>query len=343
MTATPSSGLQEAVASVSDARRIAEVFTAVGGWSARKLADAPPEQWRAWRVPRRCTRIEQWLLRPARDNRGFVRLVKFHGVPQRVMRSSGRTWDTGGIFDVDVFTDDVRRVYRALQARGWSAYGDPVDYGWGGFEVSQVVATGPDGLAIAVLEPRQPPQAQFPPYRGFSRVFNSSNMVRDYDATRRWFTEVLGWKFMVEGDLAGVVEPGERIFGLPLPLARQTLRRCGIVHPAGLNDGSLETIAMPGLEGRDFATDCVAPNLGWLAWRFPVADARGFARQLTARGARLYSRPAPLRLLPYGEVLAFSVRTPDGAILEFFERRAGTPGRKPGRAALRPRRAAARE
>lgn len=336
-------GLQEAVASVSDARRIAEVFTAVGGWSARKLADAPPGQWRAWHVPRRCTRIEQWLLRPAQDTRGFVRLVKFHGVPQRVMRSSGRTWDTGGIFDVDVFTDDVRRVYRALQARGWSAYGDPVDYGWGGFEVSQVVATGPDGLAIAVLEPRQPPQAQFPPYRGFSRVFNSSHMVRNYDATRRWFTRVLGWKFMVEGDLAGVDEPGERIFGLPLPLARTTLRRCGIVHPAGLNDGSLETIAMPGLEGRDFAADCVAPNLGWLAWRFQVTDVRGLARTLKARGAAPYSPPSRLQVAPYGEVLSFSVRTPDGAILEFFERQPRSAARAATRVRrVRPRRAAAR-
>ena len=342
MTDSPFLGLQEAVASVSDARRISEVFTAVGGWSVRKLADAPPAQWRAWRVPRRCTRIEQWLLRPARDDKGFVRLVKFHGVPQRVMRSSGRTWDTGGIFDVDVFTDDVRRVYRALQARGWSAYGDPVDYGWGGFDVSQVVATGPDGLAIAVLEPRQPPQARFPPYRGFSRVFNSSNMVRDYDATRRWFTEVLGWKYMVEGDLQGVVEPGERIFGLPRPLARETMRRCGIVHPAGLNDGSLETIAMPGLAGRDFADDYVAPNLGWLVWRFPVADARRHARTLTSRGAQLYSRPAPLVLLPYGEVLSFSVRTPDGAILEFFERVTGKDAKRSARRVVRRRRAAAR-
>lgn len=314
----PFTGLQEVVASVSDAARIARVFTEIGGWSLRRLADAPPAQWAAWRLPRRCTRIEQWLLVPQGDRKGFVRLVRFHGVAQRQMRSSARAWDTGGIFDVDVFTRDVRKVYRALQARGWSAYGDPVDYGWGGFEVAQVVATGPDGLVLAVLEPKQPPQASFPRYRGFSRVFNSSNMVRDYDATRRWFREVLGWQFMVEGDLQGVDEPGERIFGLPRPPARDILRRCGIVHPQGLNDGSLETIAMPGLEGRDFADDCVAPNLGWLAWRFPVADARAWAATLVARGATLYAEPAPLRLAPYGEVISCAVRTPDGAILEFF-------------------------
>jgi catechol 2,3-dioxygenase-like lactoylglutathione lyase family enzyme len=314
--------MQEVVASVSDVKRIVRVFSEIGGWAVRKLPDAPREQWRAWQVPRHCRRIEQWLLVPENDVKGLVRLVKFHGVSQQLMRSSGRAWDTGGIFDVDVFTRDVRRVYRELQAQGWSAYGDPVDYGWGGFDVSQVVATGPDGLVIALLQPKQPPQASFPRYGGFSRVFNSSHMVRDYDATRRWFLDVLGWKYMVEGDLRAVDEPGESIFGLPRPLARDTLRRCGIAHPDGLNDGSLEQIAMPELDGRDFAERCVAPNLGWLAWRFLVPDAQAHALALVARGATLYAEPAPLRLAPYGEVVSFSVRTPDGAILEFFERTA---------------------
>lgn len=187
MAALPFSGLQEVVASVSDPKRVARVFVEIGGWSVCRLPDAPREQWQAWRVPRHYRRIEQWLLVPANAIKGWVRLVKFHGVAQRIMRSSGRTWDTGGIFDVDVFTPDVRRVYRALQAHGWSAYGDPVDY-------------------------------------------------------------------------------------------------------------------------------------GWLAWRFPVADAQAHAATLAGRGAELLTAPARLRIAPYGTVVAFSVRTPDGAILEFFER-----------------------
>jgi len=320
MNITPFAGMQEVVASVSDARRIVRVFTAIGGWSVRKLPDAPREQRQAWHVPRHCRRIEQWLLVPEREVRGYVRLVKFHGVSQQIMRSSGRTWDTGGIFDVDVFARDVRKVYRELQALGWTAYGDPVDYGWGGFDVSQVVATGPDGLVIAVLQPRRAPQASFPRYRGFSRVFNSSLIVKDYDATHRWFCDVLGWKYMAEGDLNGVVEPGQNIFGIPMPHALVTRRRCGIVHPEGLNDGSLETIGMPDLQGRDFSGACVAPNLGWLSWRFPVADANAYADALVRRGGQLYAEPATLQLAPYGEVVSFSVRTPDGAILEFFQR-----------------------
>jgi len=61
-------------------------------------------------------------------------------------------------------------------------------------------------------------------------------------------------------------------------------------------------------------------DYGWLAWRFPVADAQAHAATLAGRGAELLTAPARLRIAPYGTVVVFSVRTPDGAILEFFER-----------------------
>ena len=43
--------------------------------------------------------------------------------------------------------------------------------------------------------------------------------MRDYDATRRWFREVLGWQFMVEGDLRS-----GRLTTLPLPGLKQSVR-----------------------------------------------------------------------------------------------------------------------
>lgn len=311
-------GVQEVVASVADIPRIARVFTRIFGWRAKRLPDAPREQFRAWHVPRGVRRIEQCLLIPARDDKGCVRLVRFHGGKPRVMRSSGRTWDTGGIFDIDVYAHDVRAIYRELQREGWSAYGDPADYSWAGFDVCEVVATGPDGLVIALIEPKHPPRAKFPRYK-VSRVFNSACIVRDFAASRRFFEGTLGWTCIVESEVQGVVEPGQLMLGLPLPLARDTVRRIGIMHPSGENDGSVEPVSMPGIGGRDFAADCVAPNLGWLCWRYPVADAKAAAARLIARGAALYAPLATLRIAPYGVVTTFSLRTPDGAILEFYE------------------------
>lgn len=339
-------GMQEIVASVSDVARVARVFTAIGGWKAKRLPDAPREQWKAWHVPRSVKRIEQVLLTAAGDDRGCVRLVRFHGGRQRVMRSSGRTWDTGGIFDIDVFARDARAVYRRLQAEGWSAYGDPVDYSWAGFDVCEVVTTGPDGLVIALIEPHHPPLAKFPRYQGFSRVFNSAQMVRDPAATRKFFVDVLGWKYLIDSEVRDAVEPGQLMLGLPLPIARTVVRKIGVAHPRGENDGSLEPISMPELGGVDFSEHCVAPNLGWLCWRFAVDDARAYARTIASRGHALYSPPQSLAIAGVGDTTMFSVRTPDGAILEFYESKPVEPRKAPARrvqsVARRPRRSTRR-
>lgn len=310
-------GIREIVASVSDIARVARVFTDIANYREVKLPDAPREQWRAWQVPRGVRRIEQRWLVPPGPEKGAVRLVKFHGGRQRVMRSSAHTWDPGGIFDIDVYTRDARKTYRALQAAGWSAYGEPTDYSWGGFDVCEVVATGPDGLVIALIEPKALP-AGFPKLRGFSRVFNSAQIVRDYAATMRFFTEGLGWRIFVDTRVEGVEEPGAEVLGIPRPHATPAVRLIGIVHPEGLNDGSLEPIALPGLGGRDVSEHCVAPNLGWLAYRMPVENAEREAAAIAARGVPLYTPPITFRCAPYGRITLFSVRTPDGAIIEFF-------------------------
>ncbi len=310
-------GIQEVVASVSDIPRIARVFTRIANYRVVRLPDARREQWSAWRVPRGVQRIEQCLLLPAGTAKGAIRLVQFHGGRQRLMRSSAHTWDPGGIFDIDVYTRDARKVYRALQAEGWSAYGEPTDYSWGGFDVCEVVATGPDGLVIALIEPKQIPPG-FRGFRGFTRAFNSAQIVSDYDATLRFFTDQLGWQVFVDTAVQGTLEPGAEVLGIPPAFAANVLRRIGIVHPDGSNDGSLEPIAMPELLGRNVSKHCVAPNLGWLSYRMAVPDAAAYARELRVRQVELYTALRRMKVAPYGVLDTFTVRTPDGAIIEFY-------------------------
>ena len=112
-------GLREYVMSVFNIERIARPMTEAGSFTLVALPDAPPGQFAAWHLPPSCTRIEQAYLSPmSSENGGGIRLVKFHDVQQRVMRSSQRSWDTGGLFDVDVFSRDVDSVYRKLQTYG---------------------------------------------------------------------------------------------------------------------------------------------------------------------------------------------------------------------------------
>jgi predicted enzyme related to lactoylglutathione lyase len=313
-------GIAEAILSVYDIERACRPLVEAGGYEREDLPDCPPQQWSAWHVPQRCTRIAQTLLRAPGDPRGRIRLVRFDGVDQALIRPSQRTWDSGGIFDLDMFSKDVRALYAELVVKhGWTAFGEPVDYVIGEFDVAQVVARGPDGLNLAVIQPHKPPLFDLPEFDRLSRVFNSTQLVADLDRAFAFYRDILGWQVLIHEEVTGVVEPGADVLGLPMPLARESLRRVAIVHPKGRNDGSVELIAIGGVEGHDYAERAVAPNVGLLALRLTVENARTEAAAIVARGGTLYSPPTNLDLAPFGPATVFSVRAPDGAILEFVE------------------------
>ena len=85
------------------------------------------------------------------------------------------------------------------------------------------------------------------------------------------------------------------------------------------NYGQVELVEWIEFRGLDLAARAVPPNLGILALRVPVADAAARAAGLEAAGLPLFVPPARVELAPHGEVLLFAVRSPDGAIVEFFQ------------------------
>lgn len=311
-------GMQEIVVSVWNMEHLRSTLMDIGRWSAYPLPDAPGEQFAAWHVPEACTRIEQLLLKPENDNRGFIRLVRFHGVDSEPMRPSQHTWDTGGIFDINVYVKDTQAIYAALQRVGWTALGPPTDYHLADFSIRQAVMVGPDGVVVVLLQAYGGVLIELPEYTGMSRTFNALQIVRDYDVSFDFFANGLGWKPLVETVVDDAEEPGRNMLGIPANIARGLRRRVSILHPEGANDGSAQILEIRGLEGNDFAGRCVAPNIGYLCARFPVTDAAAYADELRARDVVLYTEPLELFMAPYGTVTLFSVRTPDGAILEFF-------------------------
>lgn len=314
------SGFTEIVWSVHDIDRACASLVDVANYRRQDLPDASAEEIDQWQLHEPCTRLRQALLTAPDETRGALRVVEFQGCARVAIRPSQRTWDTGGIFDLDLFTRDVRANYRRLVERhGFSAFGEPVDYVLGEFDVTQVVARGPDGLVLAIIEPRQATEIPLPADGCLSRVFNSTQLVRDMDAALDFYTRVLGWHIMMDLTIDDAVEPGADVLGLPMPHARTARRRVAIVHPEGRNDGSVEMIEIQGFDGRDYAARAVAPNIGLLALRVPVSDAAALAARIRAAGATLHAPLVPLDIAGLARGLFFSVRTPDGAIVEFFE------------------------
>lgn len=313
------SGLEEVVLSVADLDRAATPLVQACGYRAMALPDMAADELALWGVGAGAP-VRQQLMLPAQEDRGAIRLVDFTARDRRLVRPSQRTWDTGGIFDVDMFTADVRALYRRLQREyGWTAFGEPVDYVMGEFDVAQVVAQGADGMVLALIQPYKPPTIALPPLGAASRVFNSTQMVRDMDAALHFYRDQLGWTAIVDMTIDDAEEPGAEVLGLPRSLARTCRRRVAIVHPDGVNDGSVELIENVDLRGRDHAADAVAPNLGYLALRIRHPDPIGYAAAIVSRGGALAHEPVRLDLPRLGVVDLFAVRSPDGALLHIFD------------------------
>jgi predicted enzyme related to lactoylglutathione lyase len=80
----------------------------------------------------------------------------------------------------------------------------------------------------------------------------------------------------------------------------------------------IELVQNASMTGRDFAAQCVAPNVGVLTLRMQVPDAVSYASAIEQRGGTLFAKPQRLTVAPYGELTIFSIRSPEGALLEFY-------------------------
>jgi catechol 2,3-dioxygenase-like lactoylglutathione lyase family enzyme len=310
-------GFHEVVFSVSDLEGAARFYQDVAGWEVIHNGRAGSDLADLWRLDRD-REIKEIVLANPGDDRGFLRLVAFPGADQRQIRSSAQTWDTGGIFDINVRVKDIHEKFAQLRKRGWQFYSDPIQFHFGPFVVWEVLARGPDGIVIAMVERVEPKLEGWPNLRELSHIFNSTQIVRDFDRSRAFYEETLGFQIYLE-HVGPSKEAGPNVLGLPHNLAAEVTRRVVILSPDGTNSGSVELIGFDGLTGADFSEHAVPPNLGILALRFPVSDLEQFRERLVGRGAIPIAGPSPVRIEPYGTVDVMAVRAPEGAWLEFYQ------------------------
>lgn len=248
--------------------------------------------------------------------RGAIRLIELEGCPLRRMRDGGQPWDPGGIFDINLRAlRGIEPLHNALSLAGFASPAPITDWQFGPLAVREVVEADGDGLVMALMERVSPPLIGYEGIGGpASWVFNSTQIVPDFTAARRFYCDVLGWQVVQESRLEH--PDGRNCMGLPLGLAPGIEAQVGIYHPHGRMEGSVEIIAFD-FRGIDFSP---APaGRGWLALRFMVSDAGDMLSRAAAAGCDV----APLREVdwqPHGPCRAGSIRTPWGARLEFFQR-----------------------
>jgi hypothetical protein len=312
---------REAVVSVTDPDRTAQYFLEIGGYEVKWRGPLGADAVAAWGLPGTATG-EALLLGPPGYDSGLIRLVRFEGAGRREpMRPGSRAWDTGCYFSLMIRMKDMQAIYDDAIRLGWWTE-TPITYlEWGASKLNVVIYRGPDGVQVQGYERLAPAlPAAIPAFERMTGPFNMMQMVRDRDAAWRFFTEVLGFATFYNGPPYVAEEPTPMPLGIPVNLTTEIPYRAGIVFPTPGEFGRMEMIEIMGLEGRDHSERCHAPNLGILAVRFPVEDAEAAMQTVVERG---WAVDKPLRtvdLPPWGAVRLFDVKTPDGAIIQFFDR-----------------------
>ncbi len=310
-------GFQEVVFSVAQLEKWVDFFQRICGWKLITKKGSSEVLKQLWHLDTE-VEIDEALLQNPGDHEGFLRLVQFKNVSQQQIRSSAHIWDTGGIFDINLRTPDMKSTYGELQAEGWNGISDPLRYTFGIYDVSEVLMKGPDGIVIAFMQRYAPPLEGFDHMKKTSRIFNSSVIVKDMKTSYDFFINQLGFEMFFQ--TPGLDrKTGHNVIGIPPNVNHEITVPIDIVRPDINNFGSIEYIKTNQLEGKDCAALAKPPNLGILMYRFPVKDADAYAATLVERGLKLTSEVHKVAIPPYGNLKIFSVRSPDGVWIEFVE------------------------
>lgn len=311
---------QEAVVSVRDIDVTARFFREIGGYEEKWRGPIDPAEALAWQLPDGASG-ESLLLGPAGQDTGLLRLVRFDQAGrQEPMRPGARAWDTGCYFSLMIRMKDMQAIYDDALAMGWWTE-TPITYlEFGASKLNVMVFRGPDGVQVQGYERLEPPLPEaIPEFERMTGPFNMMQMVRDRDASYDFYTRLLGFETFYKGKPYLAPEPWFMPLGIPKNLTTSIPYRAGIVYPVPGEFGRMETIEIMGLEGHDYADRCHAPNFGILAVRFPVEDLDEARQTIEQRGGNIVIPARSFELPPYGSMRAFSVETPDGALIQFYQ------------------------
>jgi catechol 2,3-dioxygenase-like lactoylglutathione lyase family enzyme len=312
---------REAVISVTDPDVTARFFKEIGGFQELGRGALTASELAAWGLDEAASGDYLLLQAPMGGDFGHVRLVRFSDAGRRVpMRPGARAWDTGCYFSLMIRVKDMQAIYDDAIRLGWWTETPITALQFGESDLRVVIYRGPDGVQVQTYERLAPAlPAAIPEFERMTAAFNIMQMVADRDRAYDFFTEVLGFDTFYKGKPYTAKTPTPTPIGIPINLTTTVPYRAGIVYPVAGEFGRMEMIEVMGLDGFDYSQQCEAPNLGILAVRYPVQDIEQARATILERGGALWRDTSAVQIGSLGAVDLFSVKTPDGAIIQFFE------------------------
>ncbi len=234
-------GFREAVLSVRNLDESIPFYQEVAGWTLQHRGLSSKDVNKLWQLPEE-VEIEEAFLVNEGDNLGFLRLVCFkNAVNQRPIRVQGNSWDTGGIFDLDIRVKNIGAKFDEMIGRGWHPVSKPHRYTFEKFDVEEVLLKDNDGVVFALIQRHSPPLTGWENLREFSYCFNSTQVVKDFDKALHFYQDQLGFKIYIKSEAISH-QPETNVLGIPVNVVTKTCRKVAILHPQGTNSGSVEIL-----------------------------------------------------------------------------------------------------
>jgi catechol 2,3-dioxygenase-like lactoylglutathione lyase family enzyme len=256
---------------------------------------------------------------------GRVLALEFNASERKtVVQKGDRTYR--GLWNLNFYVDDIRATTRALQAKGYDFWSEPV-----GYEVSatagapvEVLFDGPDGLAINLVELTDGPDTTIGKLKrevdalgktatGFTQVATTSHSVVQRDKALAFYTRVLGMEARID-DILGKPEtnhflgrPREAKTRATFMAGNHQFGKVALSHPENYSVPDKTALAVP-------------PNIGYLAQSFRVPSILRAQDACMAVGAEVFSPMMEIEIPGLGLVAAMIVRNPgSGALMHLFE------------------------
>jgi catechol 2,3-dioxygenase-like lactoylglutathione lyase family enzyme len=267
------------------------------------------------------------FLQHGADPVGRIQLMEFDAPNRKVIRQPGIKRATG-LFNLNLYTSDIRKDYEKLTAQGFNFWGEPAhqNFGPGVGETLELAFDGPDGVAINLVEllTTDPKTMIGHLYQyvaeygrtptGFTEVVTTAHTVSDMDKALAFYYGPLNMKLFVESVLEAVEL--NRANNLPDDARTRSVLVQGDHEYGKIALAEPMNYVIPNL-----VPDAIAPNIGYLAQSFMVEDLAATGSACAELGVEVYTAPVEIDLPGRGRCRSMIVRNPgSGALQEIFQR-----------------------
>ena len=311
---------QEVVISVSNLERASDFFIKIGKYVVLHEGEVSKEALKYYGLSNDFKAYEM-LIKERDSSHGFIRLINFTSKYKKMpMRPGARAWDTGCFFSVMLRMKGMDQIYKDAINLGWWTETPIINYSAFGSNLKIIIFKGPDGIQVSGYERLSPPlPVEFDGLEVFSQPFNIMQTVKDAEVTKRFYMDTLGFKLWYDGKPFVGKQKALHPLGIPFSLTNSTRYKAKILFPMKGEFGRVEMVEFMDLEGLDYSKSCDAPNLGLLSIKFPVKDIIRARKTILNRTPDLNLDIKSINIVPYGDIQIISLKTPDGANIEFYK------------------------